>query len=282
MSRSRLGRALLAVLFGAAVIGPGLGAAPADRVPTPDARLQPAIETALGAIARQDEDAGQRVDAIETLAEGGREELLLQLALALEGSTGTERSMAGALLLRRLAFSPDETIDAFVPRLDAAGPNLRRVMTEMLGTIDRREDGGVDFGAYGTWLRKRGGPPPVPLVRYLYDVSPGEARRFLRGLPGGTISPTGTDDAVEALEALRRGRDASRALTGEERDRAGRALETLAQSTAWWDRAYAAALLARDRDLGPADLARRLADDPDPLVRAARTATPPRPVSPQR
>jgi len=155
-------------------------------------------------------------------------------------------------------------------------------MTEMLGTIDRREDGEVDFGAYGTWLRKRGGPPPVPLVRYLYDISPGEARRLLRGLPGGTIGKPGTDEAVEALETLRRGRDTSRALTGEERERAGRALETLAHSPAFWDRAYAAALLARDRDLGPAELAHRLADDPDPLVRAARTGTPSRPVTPSR
>jgi hypothetical protein len=243
-------------------------------------RLQPAIEAALGAIARQDEDAGERVDALETLAEDGREELLLQLALTLDGSTGTERSMVGAILLRRLAFSPDETIDALVPRLDAAGPGLRRVMTEWLGTIDRREDGGVDFGAYGTWLRRRGGPPPVPLVRYLYDVSPGEARRLLRGIPDGTIGKPGTDDAVEILETLRRGRDVSRTLTGDERDRAGRALETLAQSPAWWDRAYAAALLARDRDLGPVDLAHRLADDPDPFVRAARTGTPPRPAAP--
>src|SRR5262245_29667607 len=145
MSPSRLARrflALLAVLGAAAACGAGLRAAPADRVPAPDARLQPAIESALGAIAGQEADAGDRIDALESLADGSREDLLLQLAIALDGTTGTERSMAGAILLARLAFSPEEVVDALVPRLDAAGPGLRRVFTEMLGTIDRREDGG--------------------------------------------------------------------------------------------------------------------------------------------
>jgi hypothetical protein len=233
----------------------------------PDPRLQAAIGETVSAIARHDATAGDRIAALVSLAAGRRDLLILQVALHLEGSDGTERSMAGAILLRQLAFTPPELIGTLVPRLDGARPALRRVFTEMLGTIDRREGGAADFRVYEAWLAGRDGPPPAGLVRYLYEVSPGAAQDCLRRVHGGAGPGPEIAGAIRELQAIVDDRDASRVLTEKERARAAAALETISRDPAWWVRRYAAEILRGDATLGTPAIMQRLKADPEPLVR---------------
>jgi hypothetical protein len=263
------GRAVMTVWMTLAGIGTAQCGEPPARALEPEPRMQAAIEETVSAIARQDNTASESVASLKKLAVGQRDTLLLQMALYLEKSDGTERSMAGAILLSQLSFTPRETIETLLPHLDRARPTLRHVFTEMLGSIDRREGGEVDFRVYESWLAGRGGPPSSSLVRYLYEVSPDEALLSMRRVYGGPAPPHGADEALGDLQQLLARRDAARPLTDEERHHARELLESLGRDPAWWVRRYAATIVTVSPELGSTALSRRLKDDPEPLVRDA-------------
>ncbi len=268
---TRAGRAALAAGIALAGVSAVTCGEPPARGTGPDPRMQAAIEETVLAIARQEGTASESIASLQTLAAGHREALLLQLALYLETADGTERSMAGAMLLRQLAFTPREMFETLVPHLEGARPALRRVITEMLGTIDRREGGEADFHVYESWLAGRGGPPPASLVRYLYEVSPDEALLCMRHVYGGPEPRRDADGALGDIKKILARRDASRTWSDDERARARAALETLGRDPAWWVRRYAAAILSSSPELGTPALIERLKADADPLVRNALT-----------
>lgn len=268
---TRAGRAALAAGIALAGISAVMCGEPPARGTGPDPRMQAAIEETVSAIARQERTASESIASLQTMAAGHRDVLLLQLALYLETADGTERSMAGAILLRQLAFTPREMLETLVPRLEGARPALRRALTEMLGTIDRRKGGEADFHVYESWLAGRGGPPPASLVGYLYEVSPDEALRCMRHVYGGPEPWRDVDGAVGDLKKIVARRDASRTWSDDERARARAALETLGRDPAWWVRRYAAAVLRSSPELGTPALIERLKADADPLVRNALT-----------
>ena len=267
---TRAGQGLLAAWIALAASGAVMCGEPPARVPAPEPRMQATIEETVSAIARQDATAPDRIASLQRLAAGRREILLLQLALYLETSDGTERSMAGALLLRHLAFTPREIVETVVPNLEGARPALRRVLTEILGTIDRREGGEADFRVYESWLKGRGGAPPAALVGYLYEVSPDEGLACMRRVyGGGSQTLPEVEGAIGELKAMVAARDASRAWNTKERDRAAAALETLSRDPAWWVRRYAATILSVAREAATPSVVQRLKADTDPLVREA-------------
>jgi hypothetical protein len=266
---TRAGRAALTAGIALAGVSAVMCGEPPARGTGPDPRMQAAIEETVSAIAHQEGTASESIASLQTLAAGHRETLLLQLALYLETADGTERSMAGAMLLRQLAFTPREMIETLVPHLEGARPALRRVITEMLGTIDRREGGETDFHVYESWLAGRGGLPPASLVRYLYEVSPDEALLCMRHVYGGTEPRRDVDGALGDMRKILARRDASRTWSDDERRRARAALETLGRDPAWWVRRYAAAILSSSPELGTPALIERLKADADPLVRNA-------------
>jgi hypothetical protein len=233
-----------------------------------DPRAQAAIEETVSAIVRHDEAAVERFAALHRLGERDRSALLLQMALYLEKADGTERSMAGAIILSRLEFTPKETIDVVVPRLEDAGPALRRVLAGMLESVDRLDGGEADLRVYDAWLAEHGSRPPAAFVAYLYDTSPDEAVHLMQRVYGRGAAPQ--PESARALDELKKtttGRDVSRALTKDESARAAAALTTLSADPAWWVRRYAATVLRDDAALGPPALAERLKADQDPLVR---------------
>ncbi|HKQ98812.1 MAG TPA: hypothetical protein VJV75_13120 [Candidatus Polarisedimenticolia bacterium] len=267
---TRPARLLLAASI--AFVAPGVvvcGEAPARGL-EPDRRIQAAIEDAATAIAAQDVSAAERVHLLQEIAAGQRETMLLQMALYLEKSDGTERSMAGAILLRQLAFTPPEILDGVVPRLEGARPPLRRIFTDFLGSIDRRDGGEPDFRVYDAWLAGRGDRPPAALVSYLYEVSPAEALDGMRRVYGRGAEPRSESTrAVGELQGLMADRDASRSWSDADRRRAATALESLSRDPSWWVRRYAAEVARVDVGLVPAPLVKRLKEDADPLVRQA-------------
>ena len=87
--------------------------------------------------------------------------------------------MGGALLLRYLEFSDEEKLTAVVPYLETDDSELRRVLREILRTVDRPDGDEPDFAAYVTYLREVGDDPPLALIRYMYEVSPDRTRSAL-------------------------------------------------------------------------------------------------------
>jgi len=241
----------------------GPRAEPAAGRPRGDADIQGTIEQAVDAVVRQDVGAGERFQALRQLALGRRDEVLLQLALYLSLSTGTERSMAGALILQRLEFTPEEKLDVALPNLASADPALRGVLTELLGTIDRAEGGEPDFRLYEARIMKGRLSPPPALIRYIYEVSPDAALRSMERVYG----TVGAGATIEALKEILSRRDASTAWSARDLAQARAALEALGADPAWWRRLYVASLLRRDPELATPALTDRLRNDSNHLVR---------------
>jgi hypothetical protein len=269
MRADRLAVAALVALL------PSGGAAcgePAPAALRADPEIQARIAGAAAAIVRQDPAAAERFDDLRAAGEGDRIALLRNLALFLSEARGTEQSMAAALLVDRLEFTPDEKLDAVLPHLDAADTDLRRVLGELLGTIDRPDGGDPDFGPYESRLRGRRDDPPVALVRYMYEVSPEVALASLTRIhAAGAATPP---RPLRDLQGLLADRDGNAPWSAAERERAVADLEALARDPAWWVRLYAAAVVARDPDLETPQLAARLAADPHPLVRGSSRPAP--------
>lgn len=267
----KLGQSILAALMALACSLPVTAAETPAAAPRVDTTIRALIEQTVVAIVRGDTDLNARFEALRDPGIGDRQTVLLQIALYLEHSTGTEQSMAGALILQHLAFTPEEKLRTILPHLDAADPGLRRVFTELLGTIDRPEGGEPDFGFYETWLGKQRGSPPWALIRYLYEVSPDAALASMERVYGA--GPTGHDEAAVSPADLRRllaERDTGAAWSDRDRARVQTALEMLSRDPGWWRRLYVASILISNPDLATADMTKRLRNDSNPLVAAAR------------
>jgi hypothetical protein len=236
------------------------------------ARIDPGyrsrIEQTVAAIVRQDDTAASRIELLREFADGRRQDLLLQLALYLADATGTEQSMAGALIVQHFEFTPDEKIGTVLPHLGAAKGAFRKVLTELLGTIDRPDRGAPDFKVYEPLLLKQKQAPPAALIRYLYEVSPGAAvETMLRVYEGASRRQAPVSGRILTLEQLLAGHTEPASWSDADLAEARGALRALLQEPVWWLRLYAGAVL-RDRPvLATPDLAMRVADDASPLVK---------------
>lgn len=229
--------------------------------------LRPAITRAAEAIVRQDAGAEEQMRALREAGKDRRTEMLKEIAAFLSDSNSTEQSMAGALILNRLEFTADEKIDVALAGLPTAAPPLRRVLTDLLSTVDRPEGAEPDFAVYESRLRKPG--PPPALIRYLYDVSPEAAVGIMERVFGAGAAG-GSGEKVQIVTRILSRAGAGAAPTERDLAEARRALEALAaDEAAWWRRLYVAALLSREPALATPQLTSRLRHDADPRVREA-------------
>jgi len=238
--------------------------------------LQGLIRDAVQAVARQEPDAPQRLAALQKAAGGHREELLVQIAIYLSRATGTEQSMPGAVVLHHLEFTPDEILAAVLPHMDGADPKLRRVFNELLGTLERREDGGPDFSSpdfsspdfsrYDAWLRRK--PMEPVLIHHMYEVSPDAALASMQRLYGdGRPMGAAPKGALERLRSILGHRDAAGSWPARGQEEACADIDVISADPAWWVRLYAEAIVTLHPDLCTEQIRRRLRDDPHPLVR---------------
>ena len=264
----RLGRLVLTTLIALASFQARAGEDQTARSPKLDPEVQSRIEQVVVAIVRGEENSAGRIEALRQLGGRDRRSLLLQLALYLEHSSGTEQSMAGALIVQHLAFTPEEKLQSVLPHLDGAGPGLRRVFTELLATIDRAEGGEPDYRFYETQILKGKDAPPPALIRYMYEVSPGAALASMERIYGG--GPARKDAAARKLgdvQGLLARHDAGAPWSDPDLPRLRSVLESLSKDPGWWRRLYAAAILTRNPDLATAEMTRRLRSDLNTLVR---------------
>lgn len=272
MIRSRA--ILIALLTGGVLCSAALGVTPS---PERDPEIQARIDAVVRAVVDEPDAVEERVQDLRHAPAGGREGLLVQLALFLADSDGTEEAMVGALLVQALEFTPEEKLAAVLPHLEADSASLRKVLSEILGTIDRPEGGTPDFELYEQWLWQHGREPGAALIRYMYRVSAGAALESMTRVFGDEGAAAANPAGVTVLEALVAGHEGLTPWSEGERVRAGEILDRLAGDASWWVRLYVAATLAREPELGTAALRTRLSADEDALVRSvARPAASPR------
>lgn len=235
-----------------------------------DPAMQERIERTVAAIVTEDPAVQERFDELKALSGADRRTLLLQLALYLERSDSTEGSMGGAILLDRLEFTPEEKLDSVLPHVEEADSGTRRVLTEILGTIDRPDGGEPDFSFYESHLESDRPPPTRALILYMYEVSPIAALESMNKVYGGRAGGPGRlPDRIRDLEAILDRSEGSLSWPEADRTRALEILDALSRDPAWWIRLCAAEILGRASAFGAEEIARRLENDPDPLVRTA-------------
>jgi hypothetical protein len=265
---------MIALLTGVVVCSMALGA---TLTPERDPEIQDRIAAVVTAVVEEPDAIDERVQDLRLTAADRREALLVQLALFLSDSSGTEDAMTGALLVRALEFTPEEKLSAVLPHLEAEPAALRKVLAEILGTIDRPDGGMPDFEFYEQWLWQHGRETAAGLIRYMYRVSPGEAVNSMTRVFSDEGATAADSPSVAALEDLVARHDGLSAWPEGERAEADELLDRLANAPSWWVRLYVAATLQKEPDLGTSSLRSRVADDRDPLVRSvARGANPPR------
>jgi hypothetical protein len=234
-----------------------------------ETRTQEQIDRTVMAVVKQDPAVEQRFEELQALSGGDRRSLLLQMALYLRRSDSTEESMGGAIVLHRLEFTPAEKLDAILPYLEDSEPQLRKVFTDLLGTIDRPDGGEPDFSTYESRL-ERDGQPPRALILYMVEVSPVAALNSLIRIYGDRgEGPGRSEGRVRDLEEILDGHEASLTWTEEDRDRARAILEHLSRDPAWWVRLYAAGTMNRYDALASPGITERLKADPHAIVRKA-------------
>jgi hypothetical protein len=206
------------------VLGPWGVAAEPEAGLMPDSGLQGEIRGAVhGLVAAGTEE--QRQTAIATASglgqrsAAGRIRLLKQLSLFLAGSAGTEDAMGGALLLRVLDFQRDEILEATLPHLVAAAPDLNKTLRELAASMPA--PAGMD--------------DPVAVVLEIEAWRTGRA--------------TGASASVPPV--------ASPADPGR-REAIGNLLGDLSGDDNRWVKAYAAAAVAADPELVSPEVRRRL------------------------
>lgn len=264
---TRAGRILVMTTILLTARNVAVGETPAEPAPRVDTGIRLLIEQAVGAIVRNDKDLPERLDALRDPGIGDRRTVLLQIALYLANSTGTEQSMSGAAIVHQLAFTPTEKLETILPHMDGASPQLLHVFTELLSTIDRPEGGSPDFSFYETWIGKANHSPPSRFIRYLYEVSPEVALASMERVYG--VGPGQSDTSKKNLDQLRRLialRESGASWSDHDRARVVTTLESISTDSAWWRRLYAATILARNPDLASPEMTKRLKTDPNPIV----------------
>ena len=235
----------------------------------PDPQVQDQIERVVAAVVEANQGGPadavlELVDGLERLVGDDREKLLMQLAWYLSRAQGTEQTMGAAVLIDSLAFTDEEKIRAIAPHLENDNAELRKVLVDMLSTVDRPNGGQPDFAPYRRVLGEWGDDPPPGLIRYLYDVSPGEA--FL------SLLLVYQDDGPERRSLALTQQAVSTTgggIPSEQRAALVEKFSVLVDHEIWWVRLYAASMLVGRPELGAPDALPRLREDPHPLVRDA-------------
>ncbi len=229
------------------------------------------VQAKIAAVARatSEADAAAALAALRASVSPDVSDLVPQLALFLLDADGERAGMAPALIVSRLGITRAQILRAVAPHLDTPDAKVRAQLENLLGAVELE-----DVRAY---LTERGAAPPSDgLVRYLYARSPADAVTLLApaGDPGARTSAAGKGASPMAeVEAARSALAAGRA-SAEQTARAAATLDALSRDPDWRLRAYAAAVLRADPGLstGGAPALARLADDPEPRVRAVATA----------
>jgi hypothetical protein len=252
---------------------------------------------------QEDED-----DEIVNLAD--EVEIMRQLAVFVATTESSENThvIISWTIWRYLNVSPEATIRALAPYLDSSNGPLQDFARDFF----QGHDGDEDYLDYVRWKVSRDEEIPAPLIKLLYERSPGQAMWvFQRGTVDTRAQLQSIQTSVEAnqqdreltpeeqekineveAESKRRGREAREMLLAEHvisealwlhkngfivRLRAAlpealAGLEVLAKHDKWWARLYVVYIMRQNHVLMQDHILRQLAEDENALVREAATA----------
>ena len=245
---------------------------------TPDPRTQAQIE---------------RITSIENLEElfneipklKGMEEnlehLIQQLIYFNLNTEGTEKGMRTVTIFWKI-LNIDETtwrlpsasaqsfINAVLPYLETKNADLKELLyDEWLPLI---EGGGLkpDYSYYESFIKSKKKRPPLPLIQYMYEKSPGEALLVLTRVYAK--DPKTREPIIQAKETI--DADMKNRGYGVDRSQAIEALEELSRNRRWWVRLYVAEII--QTPYGPAryykndapEIPKRLKRDRSSVVRS--------------
>ena len=216
---------------------------------TPDPRIQAQIEriTSIENL----EDLFNEIPKLKGMEEN-LEHLIQQLIYFDLNAEGTEKGMRTVTIFWKI-LNIDETtwrlpsasaqsfINAVLPYLGTKNADLKRLLyDEWLPMIDSlRGHDEIDYSHYESFIESRKKNPPLPLIQYMYEKSPGEALLVLTRIY--VENPKAREPIIQAQQAVsadikNRGYDV-------DRSRAVSVLEEFSRDRRWWVRLYVAEIM---------------------------------------
>jgi len=250
-------------------------ASPSDdqAVFSPDPAWQAAIANVLRA--STPEQQGDALDQLRALDDVAHQQLVWQVVYYSSHAHDTPAAMVAGAIIRELNIPNHAVIEALVPLLGTADPDLGRSVRSILGGFEGRSAGRrPDFSAYRAIIAEHirsGQEPPNDLISYIYGSDPGEAlltlmRAYQLRQPADLQPLLWAEHVVaDVLWKQRHGF----LNPAEIEPAAARELASLARHPAWWARLYVAEVMRQHPAFRQPGLLEQLQRDLHRLVREA-------------
>lgn len=269
-------RSLLPVLVAASAIDPpsalpsagsafgtSSSAEPRSRVLQPEAP-DPAVQAFLQGMLSEDEgrmfdgdeeDLQKVLQELNALVGGDHARLVSQFLHFMADAKSMKEGMLPPALTSLMSISNRDIALGLLPFLDAADSKLRKEALDTLaGSVESdRATHERSFKTYRGILEDLGFDRFPSLVPHMYEIDP--------------------ERGLRTLAAVISGDDGASRLLEQDIDRDPETLRRLSNRPEWWIRLYAAAVLARNPQLGE-DVLERLRNDSHPTIRRFLEGTP--------
>jgi hypothetical protein len=256
----------------------------------------------LGVISYDNVEVFREAQKVKELV-ADEDEIVRQLAVFVATTESSEDThvLLSLMIWRYLQVSPAATIRILAPYLDASDDSLRGFAREWLSGHDDYED----YKKYVRWQVSRDEAVPAPLIKLLYERSPGQALQVFRSgsvdvrahVQAAIAQLEATGQELEDLEPTPQEQEESerKELKGREillaehivsnalwlhrhkyEERLQEALpeamaelEKLAKHEQWWARLYVVYIMRQNSVLLQDHILRKLAEDENELVSKA-------------
>ncbi len=261
---------------------------------TPNPRIQAQIDriVSVGSAAENEEDLFSEISKLKEM-EGNVEHLIQQLIyfrvnamrmcdMGQISSDDMENAWGFSLIALWKILTVDEStkrlssasaqsiVSAVLPYLGTENLVLKKQLHRFLKSIDYGDGFKRDYSHYESFVKEKKKNPPLPLIQYMYEKSPGEALLVMLGIY--EKNPEREKAIIQAKETI--DADMKNRGYGVDRSQAIEALEGLSRARRWWVRLYVAEIM--QIPYGPAryykndapEVFKRLKRDRSSVVRA--------------
>lgn len=222
------------------------------------------------------------VESIRPWAEDRKSDFFAQVFLfecrqyEQSGNKADERRDLAFILPKKFFDISDQSVlSVLIPNLDSQNERLRKISRDYLDSyfIGQVTAECINYEAFVRYIAGKKEAPPQGLIRYMYEISPGQAVLTLALLYREQIGRPEYRKLVWSEHVIR---DATWRLTHgfkdrleEVKQRVSSELDSLSQHDAWWVRLYVAEIMRQHPELAVDSIAKRLGEDKHELVRKA-------------
>lgn len=253
-----------------------VGIAPEPEHPIkPDPRIQSLIDEAAAALNSDDLTWGVKLSAIAELRPVYLDDPVVFIRQAIfwynQHSGGDDQELAVLVMLHHLQVTPAPIVMAMLPYIESDHEQLRQAALEQFRGIEaRRGFGEPDFSHYGSLVQGHKEDPPLRLVKYMYDRSPGTAVLVMQGIYDERHDRF--RDVVWAEHVIEDNLWQQRQNFLEDEATLPEAVAEvtkMARHEEWWARLYAAEIITQHPEFGTPEIVEALKNDEHELVREA-------------